>query len=72
MNAQRYSPQELDDIADELRDECIRDWMVRGGKTSTEMENTYLEIQARVGLARLLRDDAMRIRSRKWFPHTGE
>jgi len=64
MNAQRYTPDELDSIADELRDEAVRDWMVRHGETATERANTYLEIDARVALATLLRSDAARMRRR--------
>lgn len=72
MNAQRYMPDELDELATELRDEAIRDWMVRGGHTETERANMYLEIDSRVALARLLREDAARMRNRKWFPPTGD
>lgn len=63
MNAQRYTPKELDTIADDLRDEAIRDWMLRRGLPAGEEENTYLEINTRVNLARLLREDAARIRA---------
>lgn len=62
MNAQRYTPDELDQLATELRDEAIRDWMVRGASPDTERANMYLEIDSRVALATLLRRDAEQLR----------
>lgn len=72
MTAQRYTPDELDDMATELRDEAIRDWMVRGGQTDTERASMYREMDSRVALATLLRQDAAAMRARAQRTRTGD
>jgi hypothetical protein len=57
MNAQRYTPAQLDEIADQCRDEAIR-LQLLGPAARTYADTYYPEIDTLVGLATLLRKDA--------------
>ncbi len=67
MAAQRHTPEELDKIADDLRDEAVRlailDLPLERRRESDDKDYwTCTQIEARVSLATLLREDANALR----------
>ena len=77
MVAQRHTPEELDKIADDLRDEALRLYMLdlpleRRRESEEKDYWTCTQIEARVALATLLREDANALRRTRRLVESGQ